>query len=213
MQFNILRLFLSFGVALCSVLLLRFAWDLTARTSLLLGGPFWVLVLASLAIAATNLIGVRRNTEGGSVGRGYRIFFLAAIPLGFFASSLDCTGLSLSGCTPFCTFVKSGWAPAIGLVAAAYYWFARPALLALIALMSLIPIAPHCLCYNPANAWWINAIGRSPECYSWGLMVSVIAISSLRWNRNPFASMTICLMVIGGSTAFFVGHHYFGIPW
>lgn len=213
MKINSLRLLLASGIALSAILLLRFAWDLTTGMPLIVSGPFWFLVVASLAIAATNLAGGRRNPEARSTPRSYRLFFLFAIPLGFLASSLDCTGLSLAGCTPFCTFVKTGWIPVMGLTALAYYWLETPALLGALAVMSFVPIAPHCLCYNAANAWWIDSIGRSPECYSWGLMVSVIAISSLRWARYPFLSMTVCIMIIAGSTAFFVGHHYFRIPW
>src|SRR5262249_8456876 len=138
---------------------------------------------------------------------------LLAVPLGFLASALDCTGLSLSGCSGFCTFVKNVWIPIIALGVITYLVTESRAVLLSMSVMSLLPIMPHCVCYNVANAGWIDHIGASPECYAWGLAVSVVALSSVTRGVNRWASVALCYSIIAGSTAFFLGHHYFHFPW
>ena len=138
---------------------------------------------------------------------------LAAIPLGFLASSLGCMGLSLLGCSPFCTFVKLAWIPLLSIVCAIYFFVGKPAWLTAIAVMSFVPLFPHCVCYNVGNAWWIDRIGVSPLCYGWGFVVSVIAVSALRRGDRLWASVVTCAVIITGATGFFVAHHYFHFPW
>lgn len=220
------RLLLVVGLGLAALLLGKFAIDFLAQ-DLLLGAPFVVLVLATLITGATNLF--KRSSPAKDVSRedvalkttakltwrttAAPILLLAAIPLGFLTSSLDCTGLSLSGCSHFCTFVKDIWVPMIALGGIAYLVTRSRSLLLLMTTMSFLPLVPHCVCYNVANAWWIDHIGASPECYSWGLAVSVVSLSSVTRSVNRWASVVICYAIIGGASAFFVGHHYFHFPW
>jgi hypothetical protein len=83
-----------------------------------------------------------------------------------------------------------------------------------ITVMSLVPLYPHCVCYNAANAWWIDRLGASPECYVWGLMASVVAVGGLcAGGKRSLVSAVVSWSIIGGALAFFVGHHYFGFPW
>ena len=137
---------------------------------------------------------------------------VAAIPLGFLASSLDCTGLSAQGCSPFCTFVKLVWIPLIAVVCVVYLLARKEAWLTAIAVMSFVPLVPHFVCYNLGNAWWIDRIGASPLCYGWGFLVSIIAVGALR-KAARLASLLVCFTVIAGSAGFFVSHHYFQFPW
>ena len=186
---RILRGLLVFGAVLSGILLVRFALDLnrglTKSAGFLLAIPFWALVAASLAAAAMNIaVAFRSGARFPTTGK-CRVLALASIPAAFIASSLDCTGLSLQGCSSFCTFVKVAWIPLMALVCAAYSLAERRWMLVMMAAMSLVPIWPHCPCYNVANAWWIDSVGRSPECYAWGLMASVISISALSWGRIP----------------------------
>jgi hypothetical protein len=99
-----------------------------------------------------------------------------------------------------------------GLCAACFLTGAKGWLTA-IASMSLLPVVPHCVCYNIGNAWWIDRIGTSPLCYGWGLVVSVIAIGALVRGSNFRVSLALTFAVIGGAGSFFVSHHYFQIPW
>jgi hypothetical protein len=135
------------------------------------------------------------------------------VPLAFLASSLGCTGLAAAGCTPFCTFVKLVWIPLLACACLAFALTGRHGALVTVAAMSLVPLVPHCLCYNAANGWWIDSIGASPVCYAWGTTVSVIAVSSLGTGSRRFASLAVCGAVVGGALTFFVGHHYFHFPW
>jgi hypothetical protein len=197
-----------------ALLLVRFALDFSAQMSLLLAVPFWLLVAAALAVGGSNIfrsIGIRATTRGA--GRGATMLLLAAIPTAFVASSLDCMGLSLEGCSPFCTFVRLILIPLIAASCAAYFRSGRPGWLSLIMLMSLVALAPHCLCYNAGNGWWIERLGASPVCYAWGVVVSVISVSALRSGAGWLSSLAVCYVIIAGATGFFITHHYFHFPW
>jgi hypothetical protein len=206
---------LRVGLAISAVLLIRFAIDFSERMTWWLAAPFCLLVFVTLAVGVANVFGAR--SESVSADRplrdAKRALLLAAIPLGFLASSLDCMGLSLQGCSPFCTFVKLAWIPLLGIVCAIYSLSGNRVLLTVIAAMSFVPLVPHCVCYNVGNAWWIDLIGASPLCYGWGFVVSVIAVGALSKGSNRVASLIVCLTIIVGATGFFVSHHYFQFPW
>jgi hypothetical protein len=220
------RLLLVVGLGLAALLLGKFAIDFLAQ-DLLLGVPFTMLVLATLITGATNLF--KRSSPADDISRAVLspkttarvawrtaaapILLVAGIPLGFLASSLDCTGLFLSGCSHFCTFVKDIWVPMIAFGGIGYLVTRRPSLLLVMTTMSFLPLVPHCVCYNVANAWWIDHVGASPECYSWGLAVSVISLSSMTRGVNRWLSVAVCYTIIAGASAFFIGHHYFHFPW
>ena len=201
------------GLIISAMLLLRFAIDFSEGADWWLAAPFWMLVIAALTIGITNEFSQARLALLKDSRLTVRTLLLAAIPLGFFASSLDCTGLSAEGCTHFCTFVKLVWIPLITIVCAVYLFRGNQALLAAITVMSFVPLVPHCVCYNPGNAWWIDRLGASPLCYGWGFVASIIAVGALRSGARLWLSVALCFTVICGATGFFVSHHYFQFPW
>jgi hypothetical protein len=210
---NLQRLLLYVAVAVATFLLSRFAIDFTVEMNWLMAVEFWLLVIAALAVASSNIAAASEETSRDSLPKIVRALFLTMIPLGFIASSLDCTGLSLSGCTPFCTFIKTVWVPAMAILCAAYFFKQWNALLLGISAMAFVPLVPHCVCFNVGNGWWIERIGASPVCYAWGFTVSVISVSALRRGKRVWASLIVAGTVIAGATAFFVSHHYFHFPW
>ncbi|MFL6276586.1 MAG: hypothetical protein ACJ74G_15460 [Blastocatellia bacterium] len=207
------RLLFWLAWAVAFVLLGRFAIDFIREMPGWLAAPFVLLVAAALGIAAMNIVASRRAPAGqestGAAGVA-KVLLIASIPLGFFASSLDCTGLSLAGCTPFCTFIKTIWIPVLAVGGMAYFWWRTPMMMLL---GSAVPLAPHCLCFNPGNGWWIERLGASPTCYAWGFVVSLIALSALGAGKRAWLALFVNGAIIGGATAFFVGHHYFHFPW
>ena len=210
---NLQRLLLYVAIVIAAFLLLKFAVDFTAEMSLALAAPFWLLTIAALAVALSNAVAARGNETRSDLPAPARALLLAAIPLGFFASSLDCTGLSLTGCSPYCTFIKTVWIPAIALVCAAYYFKRSKLLLLIISAMIFAPLVPHCICFNAGNGWWIERIRASPVCYVWGFAAGVISVSALRSSRLIWPSIAVCSAIIAGATTFFVSHHYFHFPW
>jgi hypothetical protein len=210
---------LLFWIAwLIAVMLLgRFAIDFIKEMSALLAAPFVLLVVVALGVAAINILAADRSSqtvrERPESARLATALLLLSVPLGFLASSLDCTGLSLSGCTPFCTFIKMMWIPALALCGVAYATRRSPGLLMLVLLMSFVPLVPHCLCFNVGNGWWIERLGASPTCYAWGFAASLIALGALRAGKREWLSLLVNGAIIGGATAFFVSHHYFHFPW
>ena len=211
------RLFFWAAWAIAAVLLGRFAIDFVGEMPAWLGAPFVLLVAAALAVAALNIIAAGRAEAASRIeakpARVATVLLLLSIPLGFLASSLDCTGLSLAGCTPFCTFIKTVWIPLLAAASVAYLTFRWPRLLTLMLAASAVPLVPHCSCFNPGNGWWIERLGASPACYAWGFVVSLIAIGALAAGRRVWPALLVNAAIIGGATAFFVGHHYFHFPW
>jgi hypothetical protein len=205
---------LRLGLVVSAVLLIRFAIDFSKGMTWWLAAPFCLLVIAALAVGVGNVVSARsERVTANPLREPKRTLLLAAIPLGFLASSLDCTGLSLQGCSTFCSFVKLVWIPLIALVCATYSFRGKQVWLTAIAAMSFLPLFPHCVCYNVGNSWWIDRIGASPVCYAWGFAVSVIAVGALRPGVRSLPSLAVCYAVITGATAFFVAHHYLRFPW
>jgi len=211
------RLLLWTAWIIAAILLGRFAIDFIHEMPALLAIPFVLLVGVTLGVAAIN-INAAGNPEptGRERKRKARLataLLLLSVPLGFIASSLDCTGLSLSGCTAFCTFIKMIWIPGIALGCVAYAIRPSHALWGWVLLMSLVPLAPHCTCFNVGNGWWIDRLGASPTCYSWGFAASLVALSALRAGKREWLALLVNSAIIGGATAFFISHHYFHFPW
>ena len=207
---------LRLGLVISAVLLIRFAIDFSKGMRWWLAAPFGLLVVVTLGVGIANVFratgsegAMRHPHPGGAI----RALLLAAIPLGFLASSLDCTGLSVEGCSAFCTVVKLAWIPLIAAVCAVYFFSGKGTWLFVITMMSFVPLVPHCGCYNVGNGWWIDRIGASPLCYGWGFVVNVIAVGALNKGATLWPSLVVCLTIIGGATGFFVSHHYFQFPW
>lgn len=207
------RWLLRMGVIISAILLIRFAIDFSIEMTWQLAAPFWLLVIAALAESAINVFGARKLALPSNSNPNTGTLLLTLIPLGFLASTLDCTGLSLQGCSPFCTFIKLIWIPLIAAACLVYYLTRKPVWLTMIVLMSFVALVPHCVCYNVGNGWWIDRIGASPLCYGWGFVVSIIAVSALRRGPTYWPSLLVCLTIISGATTFFISHHYFQFPW
>src|SRR5438034_11311383 len=91
------------GLVVSAVLLIRFAIDFSEGMKWWLAAPFCLLVIVALAVGVANVFG-GPTSESETPRRDARpALLLAAIPIGFLASSLGCMGLSPQGCSPFCT--------------------------------------------------------------------------------------------------------------
>ena len=198
---------------IAAVLLIRFALDFAREMTPLLAVPFWALVFAALSIAAANLFLSKNSKRGDERAGNNRAIILLAIPLGFLASTLDCMGLTLEGCTAYCTFIKLVWIPIIALACAAYVITRKAWLITAIAIMSFAPLVPHCVCYNPGNGWWIDRLGASPVCYGWGFVVSMISTGALRPGALFRPAIGVSYAIITGAIGFFITHHYLHFPW
>jgi len=204
---------LRLGLVISAVLLVRFAIDFSKGMRWWLSTPFWALVAVTLGVGVWNILGDVGVTKRRAALDSKRGLFLALIPIGFLAASFDCTGLSLSGCSPVCTLIKLVWIPLIAVVCVVCIFTRNQVWLTAIVAMSFVPLAPHCVCYNVGNGWWIDRIGASPLCYGWGFVVSVLVVGALSEGAALWPSLLVCLAIIGGATGFFVSHHYFQFPW
>lgn len=208
-------LFVAFLTA--AILLARFTIDFYIQMEEPLPILFTVLVMASLAVAAMNLLATGKKApdqEGANkLTTTAKGLLLASIPLGFLASTLDCSGLMLEGCTPFCTVIKLFGIPLIEVLCAIYFFKPANGLLATVSALSFISLVPHCLCMNVGNYWWIEHFGASPMCYVWGFVVTLIAVSAVKNGARLWFSVLVNSAIIGGALTFFISHHYFHFPW
>lgn len=217
---RIQRALLGMAFLVAAILLLRFTLDFFIEMPLLLAIPFAMLVAASLVIAAMNLLAMGKgkpemaiSTADSKFATTSKALLLAAIPLGFLASTLDCSGFALQGCSPFCSFIKLFWIPLITVACAVYFFKPLNSLLVAISVMSCVTLVPHCVCFNVGNGWWIERIGASPMCYVWGFVVTLISASAIKSGVRVWLSLLVNAAIIGGAMAFFISHHYFHFPW
>lgn len=210
---KIQRVGLSVAFLIAAILLIRFSIDFYMEMPLLLAIPFSILVAASLFIAAMNLIAIVKGKPVVTLSTTSKALLLASIPLGFLASTLDCSGFAPQGCSPFCTFIKLVWIPLIAVACVVYFFKPMNSLLLAIGAMSFVTLVPHCICYNVGNGWWIEQIGASPMCYVWGFVVTLISISASKSGARAGSSLLVNGAIIGGALTFFISHHYFHFPW
>jgi hypothetical protein len=208
-----LWLLLVVGLVLAFLLLTRFTIDFYLEMPLWLAVPFSLLVVAAVLMAALHLGTWGRTGAVVDPAKPSRALLLATIPLGFLASTLDCSGLAPNGCTPLCTLIKLGLIPALALLCALYFFRPFIGLPILIGLLSFVTLVPHCVCTNVGNGWWIARLGASPMCYVWGFSVSLIALGAIRSGRHAALSLLVNAAILGGAMAFFISHHYFHFPW
>jgi hypothetical protein len=176
--------------------------------------PVWFVFLGSLGIVFANLVAAFRASQSTfTAGPWSRSALAAAIPVAFLAAGLDCTGASLSGCSPVCGFLVRIWTPAVAVAAAAYVITGRRWLLPVITVMCFPYMVPNCLCYNPLNAWWLHRFPLSPACFAASGWASLIAIVTLSWGRLVPLAVAACWLVNAVLLGFFVGHHYYHFPW
>jgi len=211
---------LRLGWLVAAVLMIRFARDFLAYMDWWLALPFSVLVIASLGLGFVNILNSRKSTRApvGSLSQGTKksiewVLLLATIPVSFLTSSLDCSGLSPYGCSPFCTFIKLVWMPVIAGLCVTYLWARKQVWLMAIILAAFVTLIPHCVCYNVGNRWWINVLGASPVCYGWGFLISVLVVGAISRRANLGLTLLVSLTIVLGSIGFFVSHHYFQYPW
>jgi len=191
------------------VLLAKLGHDLAA-----LGlWPIWALFALAFGAAGANVLAVLRG-EGSPLAPGRaRTALLAIVPLSFAASVLDCMGLSFHGCTEACTALIQLGVPAVALLALATRFTGSSAAFSALSLAPLAFLYPNCLCRNPINRDWIDWLGQSPACFASAVGVSIVCLAALHSGKRVTASLVAAGTMLACQLAFFVGHHFFRIPW
>jgi hypothetical protein len=209
------RIVFVLGWIAAAALLLRFAWDFTAafwppggvRRALV--PAFWALVAAALALPAVNVLRARTKVVPSPPAA---TVLRATVPLAFLASSLGCSGLAVAGCSGICTALRWVGIPVLAAAAFVSVGGRRLPPHALLALAA-IGLVPHCVCINPANGWWVARLGASPMCYAWAFAAALVAFSTESAAGRPLPALLVNGAIVGGSLAFFAGHHFLGYPW
>jgi hypothetical protein len=195
------------------VIVTRGTYDLS-QLHKLLPVPLWLFFLASLGLIAANLrYAFSTVRDEKPVNRWVHTALVLAIPIAFLGAALDCMGLRLDGCTPDCKFLTRVWSPLVGATAITYLVSRKSWFPPIITVLTFAYLVPNCRCYNPMNVWWLQHLHRSPACFGAGYWVSLTAVSALLWQRFQLASAAVCWIINLALLAFFVGHHYFRVPW
>lgn len=204
---------LTIGLLPAAVLLGRLAWDLGGLGAWL-AVPIWGFYAAFLWLGSAHALSAWRSREAeAALGVGLRCGLAAVIPVALLASMLDCMGLAFVGCTSTCGFLMRVWSPLVGALAIAFAITGRRGWLVVINAAILLFVVPNCLCSNPINRPWIALLGRSPACYAGSFGVSLIALGALGSGRYTVPSLVTAWLATLTMLAFFVGHHFYGIPW
>ena len=195
------------------VVVTRGTYDLS-RLDSSLPFPLWLFFLFSVGLIVANVRSAFRGFQSQEqISPFLRAAVVLTIPAGFLGAALDCMGTSLSGCTPVCTFLVRAWSPLMAIVAVAYLVSGKNWLLLVITLLTFVYLIPNCQCYNPMNAWWLKHFRLSPACFGASYWVSLIAVTALLGRKFVLASAVTCWIINVVLLSFFVGHHFYGIPW
>ena len=167
-----------------------------------------------LVVGATNVrVLVRGEPTERALGRSARLGLAIAVPIALLASTLDCMGLEFDGCTPMCGLLTRGVAPAVAVLVVIHALTAGPTWLLAAAACALALLVPNCVCRNPVNRWWIGILGRSPACYASAFAVILLATAALGGGRLVRPALLCVWGVVAAQLAFWIGHHYFHVPW
>lgn len=201
------------GFALAATLLGRLTFDLGrlhVAIAVCVGGFY----LGFLVVVGSNVLGLARETPPGPrLPSGRRWALVLAVPVALLASVLDCMGLEFDSCTTACGFLMHFAAPAVAVlfvlhaVTGARGWVLGATAVAL-GLM-----VPNCVCRNPVNRGWIDLLGRSPACFASSVAVVLLAGTTLVARRRVRLALALAWGVVAAELAFWIGHHYFHVPW
>ena len=156
---------------------------------------------------------VRGSASGPAPGKATSVALALAVPVSMLGSTLDCMGLDFDGCTRTCGFLTRAVAPAVAVLAILFAWTEARALALLAAIGALALLYPNCVCRNPVNRWWMDLLGRSPACYAAAFAVFLIATTALAGRRFVRPAVILAWGVVAAQLAFWIGHHYYHVPW
>jgi hypothetical protein len=196
-----------------AVLLGRLVFDLGrlhAAIAVCVGGFY----LGFLVVTAANVLAlVRGSPAAPALGRSVRFGLAFAVPVALIASTLDCMGLDFGGCTPACGFLTRAVAPAVAALVLLHAWTGGSAWVLAAAVGALALLIPNCVCRNPVNRPWIDLLGRSPACYASAFSVFLLASTTLAARQFVRPALVLAWGVVAAELAFWIGHHYFHVPW
>ena len=200
-------------LAVGAVLLGRLVFDL-GRLNPAIAISVGVFYAGFLVVTSANVLALLRRSETGApLGRPARMALALAVPVSLLGSTLDCMGLDFDGCTPACGFLTHAVAPAIAVLVVVFAWTEARAFALLAALGALALVYPNCQCRNPVNRFWIGLLGRSPACYASAFAVFLVATTALLGRRLSRPAVLLAWGVVLAQLAFWIGHHYFHVPW
>ncbi len=203
----------AIAFAICFVLIGRIVIDLGAL-HVAIAVCVTIYYVGFLLVVGSNVRHLLRgDAPGPELATRTRWAFAALVPMSLVGSMLDCMGLSFAGCTPVCAFDMHFVAPTVSACVALHVATNRFGWLLAALPVALVLAYPNCCCENPANDWWIELLGRSPACFASSLGVFLIAATTLATRRNVIPALLLASGVTVTELLFWIGHHYFHVPW
>lgn len=201
------------ALAVGAILLGRLALDL-GRLHVALAVCVWGFYAGFVVVVGSSVLHlVRGSPPGAPIASASRWALVIAVPVALLASVLDCMGLDFSGCTPTCAALTRFVAPAVSLLLVIHAVTGARGWILTASAASFALLVPNCVCRNPVNRWWIQLLGQSPACYAGAFAVILLVITALSTRRLVVPALALAWGVVAAQLAFWIGHHYFHVPW
>lgn len=201
------------GLVLAAIVLGRLVLDLS-RLHVAIGVCVLGFYVGLLAVVGPNVMRlVRGAPPAPEMGSSRRWAFAIAVPVSLLASVLDCMGLDFVGCTPVCGALMHYIAPAVSILILLYALTGTVGWIFCASVLALGLLVPNCVCRNPVNIGWIRLIGQSPACYASAFAVFLLASTALATRRSVVLALLLAWGVVTAQLLFWIGHHYFHVPW
>jgi hypothetical protein len=199
--------------ACAAVVLARLTFDL-GRLHVAIALCVGAFYLGFLWVVGANVASMLRGEEAGAEpSKALRWSLALTVPIAFLAAAMDCMGLSFVGCTSACGVLMHFAAPATAACTLLFVATGARGWVLAASLLALGFFVPNCTCRNPVNRWWMDLLGRSPACYASGVAVFLIASTALVTRRRIVPAALLAWGVVATTLAFWIGHHYFHVPW
>jgi hypothetical protein len=201
------------GFLPAAVLLGRLTYDLGGLDPLF-AVPVWGFYAGFVGFGAAHVVtALRGRSSPRPPGAFLRWTLILAAVMAPVASILDCMGLAFTGCTVMCTILMQGVTPVLGALILSFAVTGKSGFLTATSGAALLLLLPNCVCYNPINGFWIDAIGYSPACFAGAFGVVLLCAGALRTGTWGLLSAGMAWGAVVAMLGFFVGHHYFDWPW
>jgi hypothetical protein len=202
---------LSLGLILCGLAIAITGVSYIGNMLFDLQWLVWVVGLAFVAVGLLTMVWpvVLRKRAEPPRGR-LQLTLLVAIPLAFVVSSQVC-GLGLRACNGACHAINLAL---IGFaVWTSFRLYRNQPIGALLLVMIVISLIPHCVCLAPINTLWHSMLADvAPTCEMMPMTAALFSVAALRGiqTRSSIGLISILFVVM---VFIIAGGLLFGFPW
>ena len=171
----------------------------------------WIIGLAFIIVGILTIVWPRGFRSPGEAPEGrFRQILIGSMPLAFIVSSQVC-GLGLMACTTSCHIINI--ALIILALATAVRLYRDQSISAILIIMIVVALIPHCVCLAPINTLWHSMLGGvAPTCEMIPMAATLYAIMAVRGVNVRYSAILIAVLFVV-MVFIIVGGLLFGFPW